>query len=857
MHSYFSPEELLRDQEKSLEIPLGLLSIGTYLKENFPDQTEISILHLDYEEFKERNHSLTQGDSISQKSSDYFRGKVREKLKKFDPDIVGIGFLTIQTSITKQFLEIIRSVKNDLVIIAGGPHITFYNEDFLDLKEPNTELPLLDLISLGEGEYSIEGVTRALLFGFDRKKLLADLQDGSYSMPRNCSSGRDKSDRKIQVRTRATDLFPVDFEILDEDYPDRFINNSNAIMQTKRGCLNACAFCISKNFFPERGSSREVTRPLEYIEEELLVFLRCNIVSVEILDERFDPDPSDKNIQFRLCKLLAGSRFEGMHFTIQTRADTVNDLKFIAMKAARITTILIGAESASDKVLNLMCKGLRFSTVEQAVKNAKDWGFKVGVFWILGFPGSTLEDDKTSIGYIQSWTEKALVDYHEVNYFIPYPGTDFFPDNWNKTHFRGLQIRLLKKSSFYEDWVRFGKLGDRHEGPVLETKEYRAEELKTLFAELLDWANEKGYQHVVNPASLPSPSVSVTRVKAAMEATKVSSKMSNLFEEMISQKQQHNDHEIDFKSSAGYVLSYIINSKDNGPTGLMKIILNCFDNINKLLIQTKIRIDSVFIFPYIYTEEKSDSLQFLNETSSLPYPLVMFNKSIRDWNGSNWDRIDFSQNSFEEKKMGTKKYYLYNYSIFEKSPIIESGVVVRNKKRQAFFHRLNQIPNALIVENQNIRKIRKEKSGDQKDDDCQGRWAVGIGFSFPNQIHIKEIISEEVENDCIHKLDSSGIALVLNDIIIRLFSQLAGLLEVELQSILHEQELAYRLGHMQHDMKNLFSSAQMLSTVSIQLNSRKKFAEKLDDKSARKYFYSYLDYLQTGIFDFEGTDKLE
>ena len=53
----------------------------------------------------------------------------REEFRVRDPDVVGIGMMSVDYNPTRQALEIVKELNPDTVTIVGGPHVTLALED--------------------------------------------------------------------------------------------------------------------------------------------------------------------------------------------------------------------------------------------------------------------------------------------------------------------------------------------------------------------------------------------------------------------------------------------------------------------------------------------------------------------------------------------------------------------------------------------------------------------------------------------------------------------------------------------------------------------------------------------------------
>jgi len=120
------------------------------------------------------------------------------------------------------------------------------------------------------------------------------------------------------------------------------------------------------------------------------------------------------------------------------------------LKSAGLNTLYYGVESGSQRILNLMKKGITLKQAETAVKSAKDVGIEVLTSFILGFPGETREEIDKTIDF----SIKLNPDYSQYSILTPFPGTPVYYDlkekklidteNWNK-------YTVMKSVIKYED----------------------------------------------------------------------------------------------------------------------------------------------------------------------------------------------------------------------------------------------------------------------------------------------------------------------------------------------------------------------------------------------------------------------
>jgi len=120
---------------------------------------------------------------------------------------------------------------------------------------------------------------------------------------------------------------------------------------------------------------------------------------------------------------------------------TKDDYKLMAKAGFRF--LLYGLESASQKTVDGLNKGIKINQIEKELKQAKKANREVGghlephVTCMVGYPWETKKDAEKTIAMTRSLFDKGLIDSLQATMVIPYPGTALFKEcqknNWLKT----------------------------------------------------------------------------------------------------------------------------------------------------------------------------------------------------------------------------------------------------------------------------------------------------------------------------------------------------------------------------------------------------------------------------------------
>jgi anaerobic magnesium-protoporphyrin IX monomethyl ester cyclase len=111
-----------------------------------------------------------------------------------------------------------------------------------------------------------------------------------------------------------------------------------------------------------------------------------------------------------------------LSFVASSRVDSVNQSLLQNLKNSGLKTIYYGVESGSQRILDLMKKGITLKQAEDAVKSAKNVDLEVLTSFILGYPGETEEDMNKTIDF----STKLDSDYSQYSILTPFPGTPIY-----------------------------------------------------------------------------------------------------------------------------------------------------------------------------------------------------------------------------------------------------------------------------------------------------------------------------------------------------------------------------------------------------------------------------------------------
>ncbi len=378
-------------------------------------------------------------------------------IRKYNPDVIGLQCYTFDVHFILDAVRAAKEVRKDIVTVIGGPHPSALPEDMLEKSggdidflftgEAEIGFPqLVDSINNGRKDYSRipglawrEGVTVK-----KNDKLLIDNLD-SLGMP-------------------AWDL------IHPETYPESqhgafFKKFPIAPIMLTRGCPFPCTFCAGGVVSGKKIRTRSVDSVLNEIT---LLYKEFGIREFHIIDDNFSMDKVyAKNFLRRLKELnldISWSVPNGI------RMETLDEEMLKLMKETGLYLISFGIESGSDRILSLMKKGITTKRIRECVKMVQGCGIDIAGFFILGFPGDTVESMEDTIRFS---TELGLMRAIFFTY-LPFPGTESYEwlkargelknIDWERFYFtnasyvpRGLtrkKLKALQRSAFARFYLR-------------------------------------------------------------------------------------------------------------------------------------------------------------------------------------------------------------------------------------------------------------------------------------------------------------------------------------------------------------------------------------------------------------------
>jgi len=359
--------------------------------------------------------------------------KTDEEIKEINfknYDVVGIGSLVSTYKYVKKLIKIIKESNPKIKIIIGNSLAVV--DKFL-IKNG------ADIVIRGEGEETIKEVIKAI----ELKKSFKNIKGITYKLGRN--SDRLPLKDINQTPFPAYDLFPTK-EYLKVPIDDATAN-PDMNMVVSRGCPYNCGYCY-KNF----GQIYRLKSIKKVIEEIKLLIEKYNVKAIHFVDDNFG---INKKWLEEFCNEIKKFKLE---WGCMTRVDSpiLNKKTLKKMKEAGCKSIGFGLESASEKILKNMNKGVTPKQMKRALKLVRKMGIKADGSWMFGYPGETIETAKSTIRFCLK--NKVPLWW---GYTTPYPETPLW--NWaiNNKKIKDIEKYIEKLNDVQDFTVNLTDIPDK------------------------------------------------------------------------------------------------------------------------------------------------------------------------------------------------------------------------------------------------------------------------------------------------------------------------------------------------------------------------------------------------------------
>ena len=415
-HGYFLKDDPNEKIIMKPYAPLGILYVSAYLERKGFD-----------------NEVFDTTFSSKQELQNY--------LLKYKPDVLAI-YVNLMTKINVlHIIEFAKSNLNQTKIILGGPEIRYNAVDFLNFGA--------DYLVIGEGEETSFELIKALNEKrVDDIKKIAGLGFKNHNNEIVFTSEREKL--KEVDSLPFPNRYKINLKLYLDAWKDRHGENAISI-STMRGCPYTCKWCSRAVY----GLSYRRRTPQNVCDELELIQKEYNPDTLWFVDDVFTISHKWLNEFNEVLK----ERKIKVKYECITRADRLNEEVIKLLKDSGCFRVWIGAESGSQKVIDLMDRRVDVKQVREMIKLAQKYGIQAGTFIMVGYPGETEDDIEETITHLK----ESNPEYFTITVAYPIKGTELFAEieavqtnnfSWDKNSDRDRDFKRTYNRKYYDFAVR-------------------------------------------------------------------------------------------------------------------------------------------------------------------------------------------------------------------------------------------------------------------------------------------------------------------------------------------------------------------------------------------------------------------
>lgn len=265
-----------------------------------------------------------------------------------NPNIIGFSLYIWNIEESIKVMRILKKTNPDLVIIAGGPEVTYDYDKWL------LKVPEIDFIVIGEGERTFKQ-----LLDYHSGKITLDQVTGIAYM----KDGKLKATApgpKLDLRELPSPFrFPEDINHL---------GNRVTYIETSRGCPFSCQFCLSSIEVGVRYFNRDA------VKDDIRYLMKNGAKTIKFVDRTFN---ISRSYAMEMFQFLIDEHLPGTVFQFEITGDIMRPevINFLNENApAGLFRFEIGVQSTNDLTNELVKRRQNFEKLSRTVTMVKEGG---------------------------------------------------------------------------------------------------------------------------------------------------------------------------------------------------------------------------------------------------------------------------------------------------------------------------------------------------------------------------------------------------------------------------------------------------------------------------------------------------
>lgn len=377
---------------KGMYLPLGLLSLATYLEINYVAEIHVQILDGDIKTiFPE---SLVGADLVGFYANSFNYGNCMKLAKK--------------------------AKESGATIILGGPHATVLWKnimknriyvDYIILNEGEIPLSLLVGKILGKNKLQFDDIPN-LVYRVNRDKNTFKTSPKTYK-----NSAKDmiipsrkyiNIEKYIQNYKNTYSESPIPFQ-----RPSSIYSSKGCIWRDKTG---GCVFCARLEKGVVFRDINELWRETSELKNLYNIDSIWDISDDNLNDPAWFKDYVDKRPQV----------LSDIGFFIYTRVNRITDDIIPYFRKLNVFEVYLGFESGDQDILKKMVKGISTDMAIQAARRLKDAGIYYFPSFVIGLPGESINSLENTLSFAKRLADIGSVYRMSATILWPAPGSPAF-----------------------------------------------------------------------------------------------------------------------------------------------------------------------------------------------------------------------------------------------------------------------------------------------------------------------------------------------------------------------------------------------------------------------------------------------
>lgn len=339
-----------------------------------------------------------------------------KKLWDFNPDVVILETKTPVIKFHWKYIDEIKNKNKNTICILVGDHVSAFPEESLNNSK-------VDYVIKG-GDYDY--IIYKLIKNFNTKE---DLPSGIYYK----ENGQIKNTGDIEFIKNLDELPFIDREITNwKIYGEAYLYRPCTYILTGRGCGRegsviggVCTFCVWQHLLWARKAR---LRSAANVAEEIEILIKKFRIYEIFDDNESGALWSTKWLEDFLIEIEKRNLKGKFKISSNARAENLTEEKCKLMKKIGYRLLKVGLESGNQETLERIGKLESLNEIKENIKRAKNYGFKILITTMVGYPWENEENVKKTYEVAK---ELMLYKTHfgdslQASIIMPYPGTPLY-----------------------------------------------------------------------------------------------------------------------------------------------------------------------------------------------------------------------------------------------------------------------------------------------------------------------------------------------------------------------------------------------------------------------------------------------